>query len=362
MEEAGVYLETIFHDIARESHSHITQMSALEIRTISAAIVQTQILETRRSFDTDCPVFFIRIRATVNVQGLTDIVRRLHAEARLAEHFHQLQRENSQLRERLKDLQREPVGVRILAINPDGQSEGVQRARILLTKAIHTHDLADKIRLASEALTSDNGCTDASIIRGQTYLRLVSIAFSQQSASDGYADHLERARADFDRAVQLDGKNVWGWLGKGDTQTWLRHSDEAAASYEQALALDPFFDLARQRLIVLYTMKARQEADAKHWNYAVRILNALIEAQPSESWVPYQKEAYLLRSDLFLKLKKPDKALGDLNTVINVDPMNAGALFIRGTVHMIRLNRHLAKEDFEKACDLGDTRACEQLR
>ena len=67
VEEAGVYLETTFHDVEKESGGRSTQISSLEIRTIAAAVTETEILESRRSFELDRPVFFVRIRATVNV-------------------------------------------------------------------------------------------------------------------------------------------------------------------------------------------------------------------------------------------------------------------------------------------------------
>ena len=70
VEEVGVYLESTFHDVEKESGGRSTQTSLLEIRTIAAAVTETEILESRRSFELDRPVFFVRIRATVNVSSL----------------------------------------------------------------------------------------------------------------------------------------------------------------------------------------------------------------------------------------------------------------------------------------------------
>ena len=41
VEEAGVYLESIFHDIEKESLKGRTHTTSLEIRTIAAAITET---------------------------------------------------------------------------------------------------------------------------------------------------------------------------------------------------------------------------------------------------------------------------------------------------------------------------------
>jgi len=361
VEEAGVYLEATFHDFERESGGRNSQTSSLEIRTIAAAITETDVLESRRSFEQDRPVFFVRIRATVNLTSLADAITRHQSDRQLAQHFRQLQQENQQLRAQLRQLQQQPVGVRMLAIEPSGKSDVHQRARTLLDRALHTQNLRDKIQLSTEASMLDDHYVDPFIVRGQTYIRLISLAFAERAPASTYAEYLEKARADFDRAVALDDKNLWAWIGKGDALSWLQHQDEAAAAYEQALELDPFADIARQRLIALYTTQARSQADAKHWQHALGTLKKLLNAQTPDSWIPYQKEAYLLRSDIYLKLNQPDHALSDLSTVIQVDPTNTSALVTRANLYRDRLQGRLAKEDLERACVLGSIDACEQL-
>lgn len=361
VEEAGVYLETTFHDVEKESGGRSTQISSLEIRTIAAAVTETEILESRRSFELDRPVFFVRIRASVNVSSLTEAIRRLQSDQQLAQNFRQLQQENHQLRSQLQELQQRPIGVRMLAIDPNGKSASHQRARAMLETALHTSNLRDKIQFSTDAATLDDRYVDPLIVRGQTYLRLVSLAFSQQAQALDYADYLDKARIDFDRAITLDTKNVWAWVGKGDVLTWLKQLDEAAAAYEQALELDPFADIARQPLIGVYTTQARRQADAKSWHQALATLKKLLNAETPESWIPYQKEAYALRSEIYLKLNQPERAIEDLSTVIRVDPTNAAALVTRAKLYRERLQGRLAKDDLERACVLGSIPACEQL-
>ncbi|MDP1947201.1 MAG: hypothetical protein Q8L77_06840 [Nitrospirota bacterium] len=361
VEEAGVYLESTFHDIERETGGISTQTSSLEIRTIAAAITETIILESRRSFERDRPVFFVRILATVNISSLAEAIRRLQSEQQLAQHFLQLQQENHRLRSQLQELQQQPIGVRMLAIEPGGNFAAQQRARVLLETALHTHNLRDKIQLSTDASILDDRYVDPLIVRGQTYLRLVSLAFSQQAQPSDYSDYLDKARIDFDRAITLDDKNVWAWVGKGDTSTWLKQLDEATTAYEQVLELDPFADIARQRLIGAYTTQARHQAETKSWQQALTTLKKLINAQTPESWIPYQKEAYALRSEIYIKLNQQERAIEDLSTVIRVDPTNAAALVNRAKLYRERLQGRLAKDDLERACVLGSNPACEQL-
>ena len=361
VEEAGVYLESIFHDVEKESGGRTTQASSLEIRTIAAAITKTEILESRRSFERDRPVFYIRIRATVDISSLTEAIRRHQSDQQLAHHFRRLQQENHQLRSQLQELQQQPIGVRMLTIDPTGQSSSHQRARTLFETALHTSNLRDKIQLTTDAATLDDRYVDPLIVRGQTYLQLVSLAFSQQTQSSEYRDYLNKAKTDFDRAITLDGKNIWAWIGRGDVLTWLKQLDEAAAAYEQVLELDAFADIARQRLISLYTTKARHQVNSKLWHPALASLNKLLNAQLHESWIPYQKEAYALRSEIYLKLNQPEQAMTDLSTVIQVDPTNVAALLARAKLYQEGLQGKLAKDDLERACDLGSIPACEQL-
>jgi len=361
VEEAGVYLESIFHDVEKESGGRITQASSLEIRTIAAAITETEILESRRSFERDRPVFYIRIRATVDISSLTEAIRRHQSDQQLAHHFRRLQQENHQLRSQLQELQQQPIGVRMLAIDPNGKSSSHQQARTLFETALRTSNLRDKIQFTTDAAALDDRYADPLIVRGQTYLQLVSLAFSQQTQSSEYRDYLNKAKTDFDRAITLDGKNIWAWIGRGDVLTWLKQLDEAATAYEQVLELDAFADIARQHLISLYTAKARHQMNSKLWRPALATLNKLLNPQMHESWIPYQKEAYALRSEIYLRLNQPEQAMIDLSTVIQADPTNVAALLARAKLYQEGLQGRLAKDDLEQACDLGSIPACRQL-
>ena len=361
VEEAGVYLESTFYDVEQESYGRTTRNTSLEIRTIAAAITETEILDSRRSFENERPVFFIRIRASVDLHNLAEAIRRLHSEAQLAKHFRELQLENRRLRAQLEDLRQQPSGVRVLSIDASGKPEPVQRAKQQLELAFHTPNLEKKIELASDAARLDPQSVEPWIVRGQAYLQLISIAYSEHQKPGEYAGHIEKARSDFDHAVELDVKNPWAWIGKGDVQTWLKRTDDASLAYERALALDPFFDLARQRLIGLYTTQARRQAKAKQWQQSLLTLHKLLDAPVPDSWRPYQKEAFLLRSDVLLKLNRSEQALDDLSTVIVIDPTHVGALLTRAHLYQTRLQGRLAKDDFERACVLGSLKACDQL-
>ncbi len=198
-------------------------------------------------------------------------------------------------------------------------------------------------------------------MRGQTYLRLVSAAYSNNSKDSDYSKFVDNARMDFDRALIIDPKNIWALLGQGDVNTWLQRPDGAIRAYEQALALDPFFDVARHRLIDLNTTRARKFITKEQWSSALAVLRTLLSPRVPDAWIPYYKEAYFLRSAIYRKLNQPTKAIDDLGMVLRVEPGDTHALLARAKIHQKQLQGHLAKDDFERACLLGASEACEQL-
>jgi len=361
VEEAGMYLESTFLDVEKSAGGRSFQTGSLEIRTIAAAITKTEILESSRSFEQDRPSFFVRIRALVDLDHLQDAIRRWQSEQQLAEHFRRLQKENAELKVQLREVKKNPIGVRTLVIEPPGRERAREQAHLLVEKAILTPNLRQKLDLTSEAAVLAPQATDPLVVRGQTYLQLVSAAYSNKAQLSEYSKYIDNARMDFDRALIIDPQSIWALLGQGDVYTWLHRTDDAARSYEHALALNPFFDIAHLRLITLYTTQTRKLMAAKQWSSALAVLQKLISTHTPDGWIPYYKEAYLLRSDLHRKLNQPAQAIDDLSAVLRVEPTNTRALLTRATLYREQLQGHMAKDDFEHACMLGSAEACKQI-
>lgn len=361
IEEAGLYIESTFQDIEKISPGKNFQSSSLEIRTIAAAITKTEILESRRSFDNERPSFYIRIRAVVDLDNLQASVRRWQSEERFAEHFRRLQSENAELKAQLHELRTVPTGVRTLAIEPLDHTNGREQARILVEKAILSQHLPQKLDVISQAAALDPHSVEPLIVRGQTYLRLASAAYSNKSRPNEYSKYIDNARMDFDRAILIDPKNTWALLGRGDVYTWLHRPVEAAHAFEQVLELNHFFDLARYRLIHLYTVEARKLISLKQWSSALTVLQKCLPPETPDSWIPHQKEAYLLRSSIYKKLSRPTQAIDDLSAILRADPTDRQALLARAALYQEELQGGFAKDDLERACMLGATAACKQL-
>ena len=358
VEEAGVYIEASSQDVETISGGKTFRINSLGVRTIAAAVTATDVLESRRSLENDRLVFYVKIRATIEMDKLEAAIKRLKSDEQLAIHHRQLQAENSQLKTQLDRLRKQLHDSSPSQNEPPQELRNRRLASELAQSAIHTRNLPEKIHLASQAIAADDRYVDAYIIRGQTYLRIASLAFSNKNRRTEQNSYAERALSDFDRAVTLDPASAWALLGRGDAYTWHRKMQEATGDYERVLQLDPLFDVARQRLITLYTTLARKQTAAKQWRQALATLDKLLGAETAQSWVAHQKEAYLLRSQIYVQLGELERAVDDLSTVVRVDPTNVQAFLLRAKLYQRQMQGRLAKDDFERACALGSEEAC----
>jgi tetratricopeptide (TPR) repeat protein len=361
VEEAGVYIETASEDIETHSGGVTSHLNLLGVRTIAAAVTETQILDRRRSLDGDRVVLFVKIKATVHLDTLMEAVKRLKSDEQLAAHHRQLQTENTQLKTELESLRKQLQTADGSQLDP-GRLQRDRRAAMALERAaIRTHSLTEKIDLVSRAITADNLYVDAYIVRGQTYLKIASLSFGKRGGRSDLNAYVERAIGDFDRALELDPSSTWALLGRGDALTWQKKMLEAANAYERILQIDPLFDVARQRLITLYTTRARKQAGAKQWRPALDTLDRMLRTDSPPSWVVQEKDAFLLRSQIYTELGELERAVDDLSRVLRVDPANTDALLSRAKLYRRLLQGRSARDDFEHACSLGSETACAEL-
>jgi hypothetical protein len=73
----------------------------------------------------------------------------------------------------------------MLVIDSSAKSKPAQQAKNILKRALYTKDLREKIRLVSEASQLDEKSVEPLIVRGQIYLRLISLAYSQHEKPRG---------------------------------------------------------------------------------------------------------------------------------------------------------------------------------
>jgi tetratricopeptide (TPR) repeat protein len=363
VESVGVYIETSSTDVETAAGDQTKHLNSLGVRTIAAAVTETEVLDQRRALENGRLVLSIKIRTKVHIDWLQEAIKRLKANEQLAEHHRQLHAEYNQLRSELDHLRNQIKENGALDTGRGGMSTpNRKQARDLVRAAIETRSLPDKIDLATKAIAADGTYVDAYIIRGQTYLRIASLDYSKREKRSDLSTYVEQAVTDFDRAISIAPTSTWALLGRGDALTWQRKTAEAARDYERTLQVDPLFDIGRQRLIALYTSQARKQVEAGKWREALGTLDHLLVGESPRGWIAHQKDAYLLRSRVYRQLGDAERAVADLTTVVSVDPTNAEAFIERGRLYQKMLQGRLAKEDFERACVLGREEGCTQIQ
>jgi len=356
VEETGVYIEAASQDVEKLANGQTTRLNSLSVRTLAAAITETQILEKRRGLESERVVFYVKIKATINLDTLEEAIKRQKAYEQLAEHHHQLHDEHNQLKSELDALRKQLRESR--TVTPLRQPIRNRRAAAdLVHAAIQSREFPEKIDLASKALAADDQYVDAYVVRGQTYLSIAS-SNSKKTPRAELNDYVDRAIADFDRALALDESSPWALLGRGDAYTWQKKPEEAAKNYERVLEIDPLFDVAQQRLIALRTAVARKQIAARQWRQALETLDHLLRPGDTPGWTFQKREAHILRSQVYAQMGQLPQAITELTTVIQVDPTNRQALTRRARLYERLQQGRAAKDDYDRACSLGSDDAC----
>ena len=125
VEEAGVYLESTFYDLEQESQGRTIRNTSWEIRTIAAAVTETEVLDSHRSFENDRPVFFIRIRANVDLQIWPMRFAAISLKPNWPDIFVSFNRKTCIFALSFENCATGASGVRMLSIEPNGKPEPV---------------------------------------------------------------------------------------------------------------------------------------------------------------------------------------------------------------------------------------------
>ena len=353
VEQAGVYLESWFTDVSRETASDGRHTSSLVIRTIAAAVTETEILDQESSITEGRPSFYVKIRAVVDRTHLTDAVRRLQLEDRFASHLQQLKTENSNLKAELSKLTHELQDYR-----NNRSPVRIETPDELVQRAFKTSRLSEKVLLATQAIHMNQQLAEAYVVRGQTYLKAATATVARHGPDTDRELFIRMASNDFSRALTIDPRQKWALLGRAELYSLQGNSAESVKDYRQLLDIDPLFDLARQRMTVLAMHMVKKQIAAHRWMDASTTLDCLLGSDPLPSWVSYQAEAYLLRSKVRRALHRRKEALEDLNTLLTALPLHAEALHQRAQLHESLGLTGEAISDFEHACTLGLKAAC----
>ena len=143
----------------------------------------------------------------------------------------------------------------------------------------------------------------------------VSIAYDNRGANFARMGQLDKAVADYDKAIALNPSHFKAYYNRGVAFARMGQLDKAVADYDKAIALNP--------------------------------------SDP---------EVYNNRGAAFARMGQLGKAVADFDKAIALNPSFSGAYYNLGKAYLMTNNRELAISDFKKACDLGSEIGCKTLQ
>jgi tetratricopeptide (TPR) repeat protein len=150
---------------------------------------------------------------------------------------------------------------------------------------------------------------------------------------------LDRAMADFDKAITLDPKSARAYVDRAIIYEAKGQLDRAIAEDDQAIALDPKFDIAYNNRCSYYTTKGDSDHALADCNQAITLNPTYALAYTNRGWAYYGKGDY-------------DRAITDYDRSITLDPKYARAYTNRGIAYFAKKNYDRAIADYDQAIAL----------
>jgi tetratricopeptide (TPR) repeat protein len=133
------------------------------------------------------------------------------------------------------------------------------------------------------------------------------------------------AQAEFERAIQIDPKNVQGYLRMGGVYRGNDQTDAAIGQYQKALDLQPKFAPLATMVGNLYLYKGDLETARKYFERALEVDPDFAVANANMAWVDAQEG-----KDLDVALGMAQKAKSEMPEVPTISDTLAWVMYKRG--------------------------------
>jgi tetratricopeptide (TPR) repeat protein len=147
---------------------------------------------------------------------------------------------------------------------------------------------------------------------------------------------LDRAIADYDKAIALDAKYALAYNGRGNAYRARGDNDRAIADYGKAIELNPELAVAFSNRGDAYRNKGDFDRAIADYDQAIR-LN------------PKNANAYSGRGSAYRAKGDDDRAKADYDQAIHVNPKSAFAYYSRGNANRARHELDRAIADYQQA-------------
>jgi tetratricopeptide (TPR) repeat protein len=374
LEQAGTYVE---------SYSRIRnfQLTEDEVRVLASGIVEVTILDKKRTIAGDGFHFWVRIKAQVNSDKMTEMAGKVK-EKSIVEDFKKVQREYEKNQKEIEELKKQlalakgETAKRTVETRIAGE-EKLFQANEWFEKALR-HTIGNEEDLAIEeyarAIALNPDYAEAYNNRG--------IAYFNRGLSTNDRGQFELAVKDFGKVITLKPKSYSAYFAQASIYIFQEKYDHALKELNKAIALDPDEGVAYVGRGFIYTLeKKRNTARAiedfsqviskggpwrpmahlnrasvymsmQRYGEAIADYNKAIENNPSNA------RAHLGRGMARAFQRQYENAIGDVDQAIALNPKAPDAYYVRGMIYMETGNWPMSVPDLQKACSMGHQQAC----
>lgn len=371
LEQAGTYVE---------SYSKIQnfQLTEDEVKVLASGTIEVTILEKKRTIVGDGFHFWVKIKARVNTDKMTEMARNVK-EKSIVEDYKKIQREYAQNQKEMEILKKQLDMAKGEADRKKVESrisdeEKRFQATEWFEKGLH-HTVGREEDLAideyTQAIALNPDYIEAYNHRGVAYYnrglptndrayferavedfrKVVALNPESQTATFAqsviylFEEKYDQAIAELDQAIAANPSEAMAYVGRGFIYMEKKNPTRAIEDFSRAIALGgPWTPMA-------YLNRGSVLFDSKKYTEAAADFSRVIELTPRNA------KAYLGRGVCQAFQKQYGKALEDLNRSIELDAKLADAYNIRGLIYA-EIKNPRAISDFQKACDMGHVQGC----
>ena len=373
LEEAGTYVE---------SYSKVRnfELSEDEVKVLASGTIEVTILEKKRTIIGDGFHFWVKIKARVNSDMMTEMARNVK-EKSIVEDYKKIQREYVQNQKDMEILKKQLAMAKGEADRKQVESrisdeEKRFQANEWFEKGLqHTVGREEELAIVeyTRALALNPGYVEAYNNRGIAYYnrglttndrgqfelatedfrKVIALnpgsaaAIFAQAAIYLFQEQYDQAIEELDKVIVSNPNEAVAYVGRGFIYTLERKKNSARAieDFSRAIALGGSWTP------MAYMNRGSVLLDNKNYTEAAADFNRVIELTPRNA------KAYMGRGICQAFQGQFGKAIEDLNRSIELDAKSADAYNIRGIIYA-EIKNPRAIADFQKACDMGHVQGC----
>lgn len=306
VEQAGTYLES-FTEVQN------MQLTRDEIRVFASGVVQTTVIEQKRSLgNNDSLRFYVKVRCLVDSDSIQAMRSKLQDKSSM-ETLKKVQADYDRSQKEIAELKA------LLA-----QAKTVQNRRAIESRINQNEQSFTAIQWFEKGYAYQSaGNFDEAISAYDIASKLngsLSEPFNNRGVIYENRGEYDRALSEYNTAVRLNPSFDFAYNNRGNIYLKTGQPDEAIGDYNRALQLNPRYPEAYNNRGLAYQMKEDHSAAIADFSKAIQLNSNFIQA-------------YKGRGDSYQLIGQYSQALRDYNRALEINPQYSEVFVSRGNVY-----------------------------